>query len=119
MSELQNDTFIIDSDKQFRIRVDGYLRSLGIYQIIGTKEYLKIEFIGGEYSLRVGYPVKLEELHEVVKKRLLEETQLEIKEINSISYFIKEYIDEIESFIKQVWSPELVNIKIISISSFV
>ena len=101
MSELYDDAFIIGSDKQFRIRVDGYLRGLGVYQIIGTKEYLEIEFIGGEFSVRVGYPLKLEELFDVVKKRLLEETQLETKDINSICYFIKEYIDEIGSFLKQ------------------
>ena len=100
MSELANDAFIIDSDNQFRIRVDGYLRGLGVYQIVGTKEYLEIVFIGGEYSVRVGYPNKLEELFEVVKKRLLEETRLEIKDINSICYFVKEYVDEIEKWLK-------------------
>jgi hypothetical protein len=102
MSELDHDAFIIDSDKQFRIRVDGYLRGLGVYQIIGTKEYLEIEFIGGEYSIRVGYPLKLEELFEVVKKRLLEETHLEIKDISSICYYIKEYVDEIEDVNKKM-----------------
>jgi hypothetical protein len=66
----QVDAFIIDSDKQFRIRFDGYLRGLEIYQIIGTKEFLEIEFIG-DFSIRIGYPHKLEELFEVVKKRLL------------------------------------------------
>lgn len=96
----QVDAFIIDSDKQFRIRVDGYLRGLGVYQITGTKEYLEIEFIGGEFSIRMGYPLKLEELFDIVKKRLLEETQLEIKDINSICYFIKEYVDDIQKFVK-------------------
>jgi hypothetical protein len=47
MSEL-NDRIIIDSDRQFRIRVTGYLRGLGVSQIIGTKEYLEIAFIGGD-----------------------------------------------------------------------
>ena len=101
MSEL-DDAIIRDSDKQFRIRVTGYLRGLGVSQIIGTKEYLEIVSIGGEYSIRVGYPQKLEKLYEVVKKKLLLETELEIKEISSISYFINECIDEIESFLKQV-----------------
>ena len=96
----QEDAFIIDSDKQFRIRVDGYLRGLGVYQIVGTKEYIEIEFIGGEFSVRVGYPGKIEELFDVVKNRLLEETHFEIKDICSISYFIKEYNDEIENFKK-------------------
>jgi hypothetical protein len=98
MSEL--DAFIIDSDQQFRIRVDGYLRGLGVYQIVGTKEYLEIEFVGGEFSVRVGYPGKIEELFEVVKNKLLE-TELGIKDINSISYFINEHIDEIEKWLIQ------------------
>jgi hypothetical protein len=51
LSELKDDAFIIDSDKQFRIRVDGYLRGLGVFQIIGTKEYLEIVFVGGEFSV--------------------------------------------------------------------
>jgi hypothetical protein len=100
MSELKDDAFIIDSDKQFRIRVDGYLRGLGVYQIIGTKEYLEIVFIGGEFSVRVAYPNKMEKLFETIKKRLLEETEFDIKEISSISYFVKEYVDEIEKFKK-------------------
>ena len=58
MLELDN-TIIIDSDKQFRIRVTGYVRGLGVSQIIGTREYLEIIFIGGEFSVRVGYPQKL------------------------------------------------------------
>lgn len=100
MSELKDDAFIIDSDKQFRITVTGYLRGLGVYQIIGTKEYLEIEFVGGEFSIRVGYPGKIDELFEVVKKKLLSETQLGIKDINSICYFVKEYVDEIEKWLK-------------------
>ena len=101
MSELENDAFIIDSDKKFRIRVDGYLRGLGVYQIIGTKEYLEIEFLGDEFSVRVGYPGKIEELSEIIKKRLLEETEFMPKEINTISYFINEYVDEIEKWLIQ------------------
>jgi hypothetical protein len=102
MSELKDDAFIIDSDKQSRIRVDGYLRGLGVYQIIGTKEYLEIVFIGGEFSVRVAYPNKMEKLFDTVKKRLLEETEFNAREISSISYFIKEYVEEIESFLKEV-----------------
>ena len=101
MSELKDDAFTIDSNKQFRIRVDGYLRGLGIYQIVGTKEYLEIVFVGGEFSIRVAYPNKIEKLFDTVKKRLLEETEFDIKEISSISYFIKEYSDQIEKWIRQ------------------
>ena len=99
MSELY-DSFIIDSDNQFRIRVDGYLRGLGVHQIIGTKEYLEIKFVGGEHSVRVGYPNKIEELSEIIKKRLLEETEFMPKDINTISYFINEHVHEIESFMR-------------------
>jgi hypothetical protein len=101
LSELKDDAFVIDSDKQFRIRVDGYLRGLGVYQIIGTKEYMEIVFIGGEFSVRVGYPHKLEELFDTIKKRFLEETEFGIREISSIGYFIKEYVDEIGSFLRR------------------
>ncbi|MGE0390981.1 MAG: hypothetical protein DA329_05335 [Candidatus Nitrosocosmicus sp.] len=101
MSELKDNAFIIDSIKQLRIRVDGYLRGLGIYQIIGTKEYLEIIFVGGEFSVKVGYPNRLDKLFDTLKKRLLEETEFNIKEISCISYFIKEYIDEIESFLRK------------------
>ena len=100
MSELANDAFIIVSDNHFRIRVDGYLRGLGVYQIIGTKEYLVIEFVGGEFSVRIGYPNKIEELSEIIKKRLLDETEFMPQEINTISYFVNEYVDEIESFLR-------------------
>jgi hypothetical protein len=80
----------------------GYLSGLGVSQIIGVKEYLEIVSIVGDYSLRVRYPQKLEELFEVVKKKLLLEAELGIKDINSIGYFINEYIDEIESILKHV-----------------
>ena len=100
MSELKDDAFIIDSDSRFRIRVDGYLRGLGVYQIIGTKEYLEIVFIGGEFSVRVAHPNKLDKLFDTVKKRLLEETEFNTREISSISYFVNDHLDEIESFLK-------------------
>jgi hypothetical protein len=101
MSELKDDAFIIDSDEHFRIRVDGYLRGLGIYQIIGTKEYLEIVFIGEEFSVKVGYPNKMEKLFDTVKDRLLEDTEFHIREISSISYFIKEHVDQIELFLRK------------------
>lgn len=68
MSELKDNAFIIDSIKQLRIRVDGYLRGLGIYQIIGTKEYLEIIFVGGEFSVKVGYPNRLDKLFDTKKE---------------------------------------------------
>ncbi|HEU5120396.1 MAG TPA: hypothetical protein VFT71_05370 [Candidatus Nitrosocosmicus sp.] len=102
MSELKDDAFIIDSNKQFRIRVDGYLRGLGVYQIIGTREYLEVVFIGGEFSVKVGYQNKLEKLFDTVKKKLLEQTEFDIKEISSISYFIIEYTDDIRSILREI-----------------
>lgn len=84
MSELQ-DAIIKDSYKQLRLRIAGFLRSIGVSQIIGTKEYLEIEFIGWEYGIGVLYQRKLEYLHEQVKKELLAETQLSLKEIDNIS----------------------------------
>ena len=84
MSELQ-DAIIKDSYKQLRLRIAGFLRSIGVSQIIGTQEYLEIEFIGWEYGIRVLYPRKLEYLHEQVKKELLAETQLSLIEIDNIS----------------------------------
>ena len=94
MSELQ-DVIIRDSDKRFRLRINGLLRSIGVSQLIGTKKYLEIEFIGGECSIRLVYPQKSEDLGEVIKKKLLSETELMPKEIDNISYFINNYIDEI------------------------
>jgi len=101
MSELVKDVIIRDSAKRFRLRINGFLRSIGVSQIIGTKEYLEIEFIGGEYSVRLVYPQKLEELVDAVKKKLLE-TELGIKEINTISYYINEYTDEIKGILKEI-----------------
>jgi hypothetical protein len=43
----------------------------------------------------------LEKLFDTIKKRLLEETEFGIREISSIGYFIKEYVDEIGSFFKK------------------
>ena len=40
MSDLEEVT-IRDSDKRFRLRINGFLRSIGVYQIVGTKEYLE------------------------------------------------------------------------------
>jgi hypothetical protein len=43
-------------------------RGLGIYQIIGTKEYLEIIFVGGEFSVKVGYPNRLDKLFDTKKE---------------------------------------------------
>lgn len=67
----QKDVIVKDSDKSFRLRISGYLCGIGVSQIIGTKEYLEIVFIGGEFSVRVLYPTKLEELVDVLKTELL------------------------------------------------
>jgi len=100
MSELY-DAIIKDSYKQLRLRITGFLRSIGVSQIIGTKEYLEIEFIGSEYGIRVLYQRKLEYLHEQVKKELIAETQLSLKEIDNIRFYIHEYIEEIEIILKE------------------
>ena len=95
MSELE-EVIIRDSDKQFRLRISGFLRSIGVSQIIGTKEYLEIEFIGGECGIRVLYPRNLEDLRESIKKELLAETQIGLIEIDNIRFYINDHIDEIE-----------------------
>ena len=96
MSKLQNDTIIRDSNKKYRLRIAGFLRSIGVSQIIGTKEYIEFEFIGGELSVRVVYPRKIEELTEAIKRELLAETQLSLKEIDNIRFYINDYIEEID-----------------------
>jgi hypothetical protein len=103
MSELQ-DVIIRDSDKQFRLRINGFLRSIGVSHIIGTEEYLEIEFIGGECGVRVVYPRNLEDLHEYIKKELIDETQLSLIEIDNIRFYIKDYIEEIENTLKELQS---------------
>lgn len=101
MSELQ-DVIIRDSDKRFRLRINGFLRSRGVSQIVGTKEHLEIEFIGVECGVRIAYPRNLEDLHEFIKKELIDETQLSLVEIDNIRFYIDEYIKEIEESIKSI-----------------
>ena len=101
MSELQ-DVIIKDSDKQFRLRIDGFLRSIGVSQIIGTKDSLEIEFIGGECSIRVPYPRNLEDLRKAIKKALLAETQLSLVEIDNTRFYVCDYIDEIEKVLNTI-----------------
>ncbi len=101
MSELE-DVIIRDSDKRFRLRIHDYLRSLGVSQIIGTAEDLEIEFIGGDYNLRVIYPQKLDEISEIMKRKLLLETELGIKEIDYISLYRNDHIHEIQNILKEI-----------------
>ena len=101
MSQI-DDAIIINSDKQFRLRITGFLRTIGVSQIIGTKEYLDIEFIGGECCVTVFYPTKMEELSKSIEKELLAETQLMPKAIDNIRFYINDYVEEIESFLKQL-----------------
>ena len=95
MSELE-DVIIRDSDKQFRLRINSFLRSIGVSQIVGTKEYLEIEFIGGDYGIRVLYPSEIDDLHESIKKELLAETQLSRVQIDNIRLYVNDHIDELE-----------------------
>jgi hypothetical protein len=101
MSKLEEDIIIRDSDKQFRLRINGFLRRIGVSQIVGTKEYLDIEFIGGELSVRVIYPSKLEALKEAIKRKLLDETQLSLKAIDNIRFYVDDYIEEVELFLRK------------------
>ena len=101
MPELQ-DVIIRDSDKRFRLRINGFVRSKGVSQIVGTKEYLEIEFIGGELSVTVVYPRKLEDLHESIKKELLAETQLSRVQIDNIRFYVDEYIEVIEKTLESM-----------------
>ena len=101
MPELQ-DVIIRDSDKRFRLRINGFVRSKGVSQIVGTKEYLEIEFIGGELSVTVVYPRKLEDLHESIKKELLVETELSRVQIDNIRFYVDEYIEVIEKTLESM-----------------
>lgn len=101
MSELQN-VIIRDSDKRFRLRINGFLRSIGVSQIVGTNEYLEIEFIGGECGVRVPYPGNLEDLHESIKRELLAGTHLSRVQIDNIRFYTKDYIEEIDKAVKEL-----------------
>ena len=101
MSELE-DVIIRDSDKRFRLRINGFLRSIGLSQILGTKEYLEVEFIGGECGVRVTYPRNLEDLHKSIKKELIDETQLSLIDIDNIRFYVNDYIEEIENTLKEI-----------------
>ncbi|HET6589819.1 MAG TPA: hypothetical protein VFG45_06625 [Candidatus Nitrosocosmicus sp.] len=103
MSELDHSDIIVrDSDKSFRLRIAGFIRGTGVSQITGTKTYLEIDFVGGELSVRILYPRKLEEdLSDAIEKVLLLETELSPKQIDNIRFYINDYVEEIDSFIKE------------------
>ena len=102
---MSEQVIVKDSDNQFQLRIDGYLRSLGISQIIGTEYYLEIGFIGG-YGVRVPYCKKLNELSEAIEKALLLETELSPKQIDNIRFYVNDYIEQIEKTL-----TELIHVK--------
>lgn len=104
MYQQEEDVIIRDSNKQFRLRITGFLRSIGVSQIIGTKDFLEIEFIGGDCGIRVPYPRNIEDLHESIKKELLAETQLGLKEIDNIRFYINDHSEEIEDIMQELRS---------------
>lgn len=95
----EQEGIIIDSNKLFRIRISAYLRSIGVSLIMGTKEYIEIHFIGGEYWVRVLYPSNLDELAKSIENASLLETELSHTQIDNIKFHINDNIDEIESFL--------------------
>lgn len=97
---LFQDVIVRDSDKQFRIRITPSLRTLGIFQIIGTKRHLDVEFIGGD-CITVFYPTKIENLPKVVESDLLLETQLSVNNIDNIKYYVKDILEEIEKAVAE------------------
>jgi|SRR6188472_2972024 hypothetical protein len=101
MSDNMLDGIVIDSDKQFRMRLIPALRRLRISQIKGTKDYLDIEFIGGE-SFRILYPSNFESFPDVIESELLLQTQLSMRSIDNIKYFVRDYLDDIKNFLKEL-----------------
>ena len=97
----QQDVIVKDSANRFRLRIDGFLRSIGVSQIVGTEEYLEIEFIGGESGVRVVHPTNLEDLHKSMKKELIDETQLSLIEIDNIRFYVEDHVEEIEKVINE------------------
>jgi hypothetical protein len=64
-----------NSDKQFRLRIDSTLRSLGVIQIICNSDFMDIEF-SGEFVVTIHYPDNIEELREVIEAELVLQTRL-------------------------------------------
>lgn len=91
MSEL-DDVIVKDSNKRFRLRIHGSLRSIGVSQIIGTRRYFEIEFLNG-YSIQIPYPDNLERLPDAIESELLLETLLSRKHIDNIKFYVKDYIE--------------------------
>jgi hypothetical protein len=83
------------------VRIDRSLRRPGVSQIIGTKDYLEIGFIGG-YGVRVPYCKKLNDLSEAIEKALLLETELSPKQIDNIRFYVNDHIEEIENTLKEI-----------------
>lgn len=100
MSELL-DVIVRDSNKQFRLRLVPSLRRLGIFQIIGTKDYLDIDFIGGD-RVTILYPNEFKSLPDVIESELLLQTKLSVRDVDNIKYFVKDYIEEIKEEIKEL-----------------
>jgi hypothetical protein len=97
------DIIVKDSAKQFRLRIDGYLRTIGVFQIIGTKAYIEIEFING-HSVIVPYPDNLEKLHDAIESGLLLlETPSSQRQIDNIRFYVNEYIEEIEMTLERMY----------------
>ncbi|TVP41284.1 hypothetical protein [Candidatus Nitrosocosmicus arcticus] len=94
------DVIVRGSDKQFRIRISLSLREIGISQLIGTKDYIEIWLIGGD-SITVFYPLKLENFHKAIESQLLLETELPVRNIDDIKYYLKVHVAEIKNTIEQ------------------
>lgn len=84
---------------QFRIRISPSLRGIGSSQLIGTKDYLEIEFIGWE-SITVFYPSKIENLPEAVESQFLLKRQLSNRNVDNIKYYVKDYLYDIDRILK-------------------
>ena len=73
-----------------------------VFQIIGTKAYIEIEFVNG-HSVIVPYPDNLEKLHDAIESELLLlETPLSQRQIDNIKFYVKDYIEEIERILKKI-----------------
>lgn len=97
----QQDVIVKDSDKQFRLRIDGYLRSIGIYQIIITNKYMEIEFLNG-LGIQISYPSKIRILPDVIESNLLLDTGLSRRQIGKVKQFVSDYIEQIDSTLKEL-----------------
>jgi hypothetical protein len=83
------------------VRIDRSLRRLEVSQIISTKDHLEIGFIGG-YDVMVAYCKKLNDLSEAIEKALFLETELSLKQIDNIRFYVNDHIEEIENTLKEI-----------------